>query len=410
MTLGSSVFEISKKTFSEVIDVPTSKSRANRLLLMAALNPKDVSLYQLPESTDVLKMLQIFQHVGLIVERDNDRTIIRGSFPECEINTKSKIIKLQTGDGGTTNRFLIALLSLGSIEYQFFPGGKIRSRPIVELTSALESLGVQIKLSDDPNEAWLSLKGPVKEKLEQVQIDCSKSTQFISALAMALSKTKVKVKPENLMASKLYYEMTLDVIEKSKRGCEFFVDLDFSSLGYPLALATHMGEVRIKNYRQLDHYQPDSQFINILKEAGGQVCEDENGIEVKKSVIRGLEIDCHDFPDLVPTLCYLFSYAKGETRLRNVKILEFKECDRLQEIQKILKLFDVDHSYCPTQDVLTLQGRRPDTHNRVNYNAPDDHRMIMVAALFMRTNNGGKVTNSQHVKKSYPDFFKDLNF
>jgi 5-enolpyruvylshikimate-3-phosphate synthase len=36
---------------------------------------------------------------------------------------------------------------------------------------------------------------------------------------------------------------------------------------------------------------------------------------------------------------------------------------------------------------------------------PDDHRMIMSAALFLRFHQGGSVSPAEAVEKSYPEFF-----
>ena len=42
----------------------------------------------------------------------------------------------------------------------------------------------------------------------------------------------------------------------------------------------------------------------------------------------------------------------------------------------------------------------------ISYDPPEDHRMVMVAYLFMRALEGGVVSNAQHVKKSFANFFE----
>jgi 3-phosphoshikimate 1-carboxyvinyltransferase len=409
MSSETSVLTVtSSNSFNKTMAVPTSKSRANRYLICAALYPGEVVVENAPESTDVLKMIEILKKMNLDIIQEGSTVTISNSFPECEEETEEPI-RLDTGDGGTTNRFLISLLSLGRNTYDLWPEGKIRSRPIKDLTLPLTDLGVDF-YPGTKKTFWMSVTGPAFPKEGQkVSLDCEKSSQFASSLYMALHKTNVEIDYINLENSAVYFEMTRSIVNEFKKGKrKFVVPIDFSGVGYPLAMAAHHGEVHITNYSEIDPFQPDSVMLSILQKAGAEVKMSSNGLTVKNNgTLKGLEIDCRQYPDLVPTLAYLFAYAEGKTELKNLSTLAHKESNRIDEILKLCQLFKIEAKYNDIIDVMTIQGN-PERHlgDEVHYDAPEDHRMIMVAYMFMKHNNGGTISNSHHVKKSFPGFFE----
>ena len=319
---------------------------------------------------------------------------------------------MDTGDGGTTNRFILALISRGTNEYAIFPGGKIRQRPVKDLLQPLMELGAEV-LPGTKATHWLSIKGPINDIGKKIKIDCSKSSQFASAIFMGLFDTDIELEYVNLDKSQIYFEMTRSIVNEFIKGKRSFkVPLDFSGLSYPLALAAHLGEVTVTNYTEIDPFQGDSVFLRILKDSGAEVTMKTGELKVKNGgTLKGQSIDCSQFPDLAPTLGYLFSYADGKTELKNISTLVHKESNRVEEMLKLFKLFKIEAKYNDLIDVMTIQGV-PDRllGDEVHYDAPDDHRMIMVAYLFMVHNSGGTISNFHHVEKSFPGFFETMKY
>src|SRR3989339_1533417 len=115
---GLEFIEISCTKRPTRIVVPTSKSYANRLLILAATDPREIHLKNLPPSSDVTAMIRCLQQVGVIIERyEGNSVIVKNCFPECEVQN-NQITELLTGDGGTTNRFLLAFLARGKCRYR----------------------------------------------------------------------------------------------------------------------------------------------------------------------------------------------------------------------------------------------------------------------------------------------------
>ncbi len=409
MNSENSLYRVQSQPFKNDLRLPSSKSHSNRALIIGALRGKNFTVENLSTSTDVVTLLACLEKVGLKISKKDSTIIFLNSFPDCESDTLQEIIDLQTGDGGTTNRFLLALLSLGKKTYRFFPTEKISERPILDLINPLKKLDVEIKTESDVrlDKAWISIKGPAQFSLQQpLEINCSKSTQFASALKLAFCQKSIQFEFKNIKASETYLKMTDFVLAETKNRNIFYVPVDFSSLSYPLALAIVEGQVLIENCHEVDPTQSDSKFIALIEKMGGDISFSTNGLRASsKNKLTPFEVDISEFPDLAPTLAFLASRIEGESILHHLEILRFKESDRLEEIIKILKLFQVDFDYNSQADELKITGSFKKILP-INVSTARDHRIVMTAYLFLHANSGGGLSHSDCVDKSFPGFFK----
>jgi 3-phosphoshikimate 1-carboxyvinyltransferase len=280
----------------------------------------------------------------------------------------------------------------------------MRERPIDDLLSPLRQLGVDIEQpSSGP---WVIVKGPAKISLPQTLfIDCEKSTQFASALLLSFHDTQLSFSFQNLHASEQYLRMTQEMIKQS----HFVVPVDFSAVGYPVALALVEGAVRIKNCFSLDPYQADSIFIELMKKSGAEIYFTSDGLYASsRNTLSPFAVDGSLCPDLVPTLAFLASRITGTSHLENLSVLRHKESDRLAEIIRILESFEVRFSFDSAKCSLAITGSSKRAAS-LTFTPARDHRMAMTAYLFMRANQGGMLANADCVNKSYPHFFSDMN-
>lgn len=402
MNSNPSTFSVETFSFDKTIEVPSSKSYANRVLILAALAKEPVRIKNLPLSSDVITMMKCLSQVGLIIEKDEDGIIVKNSFPECE---KEVDLKLETGDGGTTNRFLIPLLARGSKSYEIIPEGHMRDRPMEALFHALRELGVDVDFNSATS--WLKLQGPIDQTVQKVGIDCSQTTQFLTGLSLALIDTEILVEPENLTVSLPYWELTKDLIGKFKIPItEFTNPVDFSSLSYPLALAAVTGKCLVTNCVEIDKNQADSKFIEILEQMGVTIQINKNGLTCERNKLRAIDFDGSQCPDVIPTLLYVCSFAEGVSTISNLEVLTHKECDRFAEMIKILEAFSINYEANLKDYSITITGA-PAKKIKTTYLPPADHRMVMVTYLFMRTTGGGEILgNAHHVAKSFANFYE----
>ncbi len=389
--------------YHKEITLPYSKSYINRALILASLSKKPIVVSNISTATDVTNMINCLKNVGLIIEQHGDGVIVQNSFPECEDTNLDHTTILETGDGGTTNRFLLALLARGKKKYCLKFSGTFRDRPFDEFAQLLRSCSVQVKLEN----SCITLNGPMATP-HKIEVDARNSGQFVSAIMLSLADTNIETKAKNLISSAGYVEITQKMVLAFKQNTtKFEIPIDFSSLSYPVALALTNGSVTISNCTSIDLLQPDSVLTSIYKQ---HINLNSAGLSVTKAndYLQPLDVDCSNCPDLVPTLAYLASYSNGTSILKNLDVLKFKESDRLHEICQILNLFEVKYYLHNSPATLEIFGNSTCPSHK-EYHSPNDHRMAMMAFLFMRKNSGGKILNAECVKKSFPNFYELLS-
>jgi 3-phosphoshikimate 1-carboxyvinyltransferase len=387
------------KPFNRTIEIPYSKSYLNRLLILAAVKKGTKLIQNYSPSSDVDSLIHCLQKIGLSIKIEKNNLVMEGSFPECELSGEPLV--LDTKDGGTTLRFLISLLSLGKRSYIVNFSHRMGERPLQELIEILQRCNVNIQKADS-----ITIKGPIQLP-ESLEIDCSRSSQFASSLALSFYN-KTKIVPLNLKSSQKYFELTNNLI-KSAESNQYIAKADWSSASYPLALAMFEGEVLIKNLTEVDIFQADSCFFTLLKSLGANISIDQNGLHlVGVKSFPGFKMDASQCLDLVPTLSFLASYASSPSFITGIKNLTLKESDRLSEIFRILTAFKVQFKYLSEQDCLEISGNSP-LVEFLDFKSVDDHRMIMMCHLFMMKNMGGSVNHRDSVKKSFPNFFELLS-
>src|SRR5690606_35668550 len=130
-----------------------------------------------------------------------------------------------------------------------------------------------------------------------------------------------------------------------------------------------------------DPFQADSKFYELLKEF--------NCIEQIDQVIIAHPLEHHhivhfDVSDalvLVPTLGYFLAHIEGTHELTGIENLVHKESDRLEEVISLLHKFGREAS--TDGHTLLIKGHKGRITNPQTLILPDDHRMVMVASLFL---------------------------
>jgi 3-phosphoshikimate 1-carboxyvinyltransferase len=380
------------------LNLPTSKSYANRYLILAARNPADVLIKDLPSSDDVYYLIEALKKIGLIITGTTD-LVVKGSFPDCEQQGQNIAIEIDAGEGGTTSRFLCALLSLGNQVYKIKMKGLLPERPWQEFIDYFTQSGVKISL--EKNE--LSIQGPIDLSKALKQIDSSRSSQFASALALAFSHTPHNIEPIRLSTSEKYWKMTQACL---KELGTLNVAKDWSGASYPLALAVVLNQkVFFKNLIP-DALQADSFLYDWLISRKAVKTAKDGIVSCELNDRTPFEIDLSHCLDLAPTMAYIASVLEGESILRNLSGLRFKESDRLFQIIQILEQFEAQYSL--EGDDLHIIGGNIKKMSR-NITTEPDHRMVMSASLFLATYGGGTIKHEECVSKSFKNFFELLN-
>lgn len=395
--------EVKAGPISESLIVPGSKSYINRALICAALKKEKVLIENINFCEDVTYLIEALKLIGLNLFQTESSITILNSFPDCEKDI-NKEISLTIGDGGTTLRFLLPLLSLGKKTYKLILSEQLMGRPHDDLLMALSSLGAII--SKEKN--IISIKGSITK--ESVKVDAKLSSQFASGLyLLKLIKPNLKIEVNNLKHSQTYFEMTKEVVSHFKTENTFTIPADLSSAAFPIVFScVKKQKVFIKNLKK-DPYQADSKIFEILDQIKCNYSLKSDGVEFthNKENYAGFTQDISDCLDLAPILSVLASFCVGESKLINVKALIHKESDRLKGIMNLLKHFDIKSRL--ENDSLIIIGKSDAFTYKKSLEVSFDHRMVMAGAIFLKALEGGRINNAKAVKKSFPKFFLELN-
>lgn len=372
-----------------IISMPGSKSITNRALLLAAMAGGKTKLKNMLESDDTKYM------------RKNLKVMEKG-------NPKNP---LYCGNAGTTLRFLAAYAATKPFETILTGDARMQKRPIEDLLIALRTLGVRAESLKKNGCPPVKIKGPILGGT--VTVPGNISSQFVSGLLMVvpLSEKKTILKITGKILSQPYIEMTLRIMEDFgvkviRRGSRTFIihpqkyrplknykiEGDASSATYFWGISALTGlPIHISNIPK-NSIQGDVRFLEILKKMGS-------------FPFKPINENLKDMPDAGLTVAALCAFAKGISTLRGLENLRVKESDRIKamalELRKIgCKVIELKDGWKIYGNPGNLHGARIKTYN--------DHRIAMCFGMLKSRINGLTIENPSCVKKSYPNFWKDL--
>jgi len=399
-----------------IVEVPGSKSIANRALVCAALASGRSVLHRVPDGDDTAAMVEGLGSLGIGVERDGDVVTVEGGRGRLRAGPLAVSARL----AGTTSRFLTAVAAVGPGPYTVDGHAPLRARPMLPLHEALLALGARLEWSDRPGHLPVTVSGPVVGAPE-LPLSGDVSSQFLSALMLigpcipgglrvALTTALVS-RPYVLVTAAVMRAFGIDGIEVGERfisvpegtyrPTEFEVEPDASSASYPLAAAAVCGgRVRVPGLTS-SSMQGDAGFCRILERMGCTVWQDERETTVlRNGPLRGVDVDMVDMSDLVPTLAVVAPYADGEVAIHGVGFIRHKESDRIGDLCAELRTAGVDAE--ERSDGLLV---RPGAPRAARLGTHHDHRLAMSFAVLGLGATGIVVEDPDVVSKSWPDFW-----
>ena len=404
-----------------VVNVPGSKSYTNRALITAALADGKSTITNALFSDDTNYMATSLNVLGIPIKEDHstNRFIIQGKggiIPAKQAN-------LFIGNAGTAMRFLTAMLTLGNGVYEIDGIERMRQRPIQDLLDGLKQLGADVVSKFNNGCPPVLIRGiGLQGGLAVVKGDLS--SQYFSALLMTApyAKNDVSIKVKGDLVSKRYVDMTIALMRQfdvdvknndykmffvksgqSYKAIHYEVEGDASAASYFFAAAAITGgKVRVVGIGS-DSLQGDIHFADVLKSMGCRVNASANWIEVQGDSLHGVDVDMGDMPDVALTLASVAVFARGKTRVRNVKNMRIKETDRVAAVVNELRRIGI--SAVEYEDGFEIEPSIPKAAEIETY---DDHRMAMSFALVGLRAPGIVIKNPECVSKTFPDYFQRL--
>ena len=352
------------------IELPISKSIANRLLILQAIHGDEL----MPVSDSMPDDVRIMSEaIRLLGERREAR--------------------IDLGNCGTAMRFLTAYCAQLEGQTTILDGvERMRHRPIGQLVDALREIGADIEYVGEEGFPPLRIKGCILDKHRIVTINNPQSTQFVSALLLIGANVQSD-------STSPYITLTRELIEQYSlasspyRLSPIALERDWSSAAFWYEfVALHGGEIKLPGLHK-ESLQGDKVVADIFVHLGVDTEYTAEGItlspiaysEASYSPLSGRPIaaqaashskilvqDFGNCPDLYPAVALTCERLGIELHATGVESLPLKESDRLRAARE----------------------HRTDA----------DHRMAMALLIA-----GYEVDDTACISKSYPQFLEQFH-
>jgi 3-phosphoshikimate 1-carboxyvinyltransferase len=403
------------------VTLPGSKSISNRTLLLAALASGKTEIHDVLASDDTARMLESLTKLEVKLDQIGEHAWrVHG----CAGNIQNKQADLFLGNAGTAFRPLTAALAFSNGHYQLSGVARMHERPIGDLVDALQQAGAHITYLGQPGFPPLKIAPAQLDLSLPIKIRGDVSSQFLTALLMALplGKQQASIEVMGELISKPYIEITLNLMAKfgvqvQRDGWQRFtipansiytspgqlcVEGDASSASYFLAAGVIAGAVTVDGIGQ-NSIQGDVRFAEALSLMGGEISYGDNTITAKKAnKIKAIDLDCNHIPDAAMTLAILALFADGTSTLRNIASWRVKETDRLTAMATELRKLGA--SVAEGSDYLQITPPTAIKPHAV-IDTYDDHRMAMCFSLVSLAGVPITINDPACVNKTFPDYF-----
>lgn len=407
------------------VRLPGSKSISNRVLLLAALAKGATTVHGLLDAEDTRMMLGALQKLDIVIDMRNfDSMVVNGAG-----GIPCKKMDLFLGNAGTAFRPLTAALAFSGGSYRLMGKPRMHARPIRDLVEPLRSIGARIDYAGNEGFPPLAIQPGGIQVKGHVQVRGNVSSQYLSALLMALPLAgggTVEIVGE--LISKPYVTITLNMmrkfgIEVAVNGWksfdvpgfsyvapkEIYVEGDASSASYFLAAgAIGGGPVRVLGVGR-DSIQGDVRFVEVLAQMGANVEIGDDWMQVSAPAsgrLTPFDLDLNHIPDAAMTAAVVALFAGGQSAIRNIASWQVKETDRITAMATELRKLGAVVVEGPDFLKITPPAQ---LNAGVAIDTYDDHRIAMCFALAALGGVPVRINDPQCVAKTFPDYFVVLD-
>jgi 3-phosphoshikimate 1-carboxyvinyltransferase len=421
------------------ISISGSKSESNRALILQAFASDRIVIQNLSDSDDTRALIQALElaHESLssgsgsgASSGSGSSSSLGSSLSASSLSSSNSEIKIDCGHAGSTFRFLAAYFaSLAGKEIILTGSEQLQQRPMAPLIAALEAMGADITYLAQEGFAPIRISGKNLQASKPIEIDSSKSSQYVSALLLIGSQISggLNLHLSQSRVSNAYIQMTVAllkqaginvsdqqenlIIAKQKiQAHTFYIKPDWSSASYWYAIKAlgYSGKIFLKGLKK-DSVQGDACIASLMENYGVQTIYHADGIEIIEGTIckEPLLIDCIDCPDLAPTLIATAAAMRLPYRFTGLQTLTHKESNRTEALR--IELAKIGAELKEEEGICFINYTRLyDYTQALVFDTHQDHRMAMCLAPLALQWPNITIQNAAVVEKSYRSFWDDF--
>ena len=462
-SMNEAVYHGAQGFYAEHLNMPSSKSFAQRAIIAAALAEGTSHLRGYSACADTAAAVAAARALGAEVTEGEVLTI-KGIGP---IEGSLDISSLHCGESGLLTRMMIPIMSQIGPGSVLVTGEKtLVNRPLKGAADIMASFGVMLRnAARTSREIYVPLTVEGKLVPGRADISGAGGSQIISGLLMALPMAEA---PSTVYVSEPksspYMFITLDVLQKfgirignemegdeeflqtrdwsyctgltfkvkggqRYKAAELSLEGDWSSAANFLVAGAIFGSASVDGL-DTQSLQADLTIMDILVEAGASVSQFENdcvdevsaaaaaagvnphtgAVNAVKAPLNAFSFDLNNAPDLFPITAVLAAFCPGESRIAGTGRLANKESDRAKAITDMLTQMGVE---CAIEgDEMVIRGHSLSSRllngnllKGGEYTSNHDHRMVMALKVAsLGASSPIVIDDEQCVAKSFPDF------
>lgn len=437
VTMHREVYGPWKGFFRNTLQMPASKSFAQRAIIAAALADGRSHLRGYSPCEDSESALAAARALGAKVRIDGSTISIDGIG-----GAHTSLETLHTGESGLLTRLMIPLMATINDGPVTITGEKTLSRrPLKGVSDIMASFGVIVRENTVP----MKVEGRIVPGV--AEISGKDGSQLISGLLTALPlfekpSTLIVTEPKSIpymfitcdvlkhFGIKISAEMEGDakmIEEQDWSGCtgvtfkikggqkyhaaDFDIEGDWSSAAPFLVAGALFGKAEVQGL-DTSSLQADLTIADILVEAGAVVSELDESVCVSRAPLEAISVDLNNAPDIFPIVSVLAAFCAGESVLSGAGRLVGKESNRAEAILEMLSGLGVrawiagdDLHVCG--ETLTSRLMNGRMLRGGAFTSRGDHRMAMALKIAsLGASSPLVIDDTACVAKSFPGFWE----
>ena len=416
---------------SGTIQCPGDKSISQRVLMIGALMNQEMIVDGFLHGEDPLSTMNALNQIGAGITVDENGLVhfCRRNyiFQDCDES-------LNLGNSGTGLRLMLGLTAGIGLNLSFCGDESLSSRPMSRVIKPLTEMGAKIESSNGKLPISISATSLHNQYTYELPVASAqvKSSILLAGLASGsgiqiIEPIQTRDHTERMLnhfganleirseGSKNIIQLAISNHLKAKN---YTVVGDISSAAFLIvaALISNSSGLKITN---VGMNPSRTGVLEALKKMGanivvsnqrlesGEPCAD---LEVKKSILKGVELSGEIIPNIIdeiPILSIAAAFAEGETLIRDAAELRVKESDRLQAVSDGFSILGIAHKNF--DDGMSIMGtsEKLAIEEPINIESHDDHRIAMSFLIAgLKCSRPITVKNCNNIFTSFPNFME----